>query len=149
MADWPSLPYRDWQPTKDTLHRYAQIVGKVRMALVPFRNHWWHVTLYVSARGMTTGPMPYGEEDVEIEFDFIEQQLHIRTSEGKTAGFPLRDRTACAHFYGDLFRSLHELGVVVEIDPEPFDLGDSPLFPDDTVHQSYDADAVERWWRIL
>jgi len=146
---WPPLPYHDWQPTKETLHRYAQIVGKVRMSLVPFRNHWWHVTLYVSTRGVTTGPMPYGDLSVEIEFDFVDHRLRVLTSDGREAGFPLRDRTPCAQFYADLFRSLEEVGVHVTINPKPFDLPDSPPFPDDLQHDSYDAAAVARWWQIL
>ena len=146
---WPELPYDEWQPTKQTLHRYAQIVGKVRMALVPFRNHWWHVTLYVSARGLTTGPMPCGELTAEIEFDFIDHATRVRTSDGRESSFRLQDRLACAHFYSELFASLTDLGVDVEIRAEPFDLGDSPAFPDDTINDSYDADAVARWWAIL
>jgi len=146
---WPPLPYADWEPTKQTLHRFAQMVGKVRMSLVPFRNHWWHVTLYVSAHGVTTGPMPCGDLTAEIEFDFVDHRLHVRTSAGDSAGFPLRDRVPCAVFYADLMTALDEVGVRVAIDPRPFDLGDSPAFPDDTLHDSYDADAVERWWRIL
>jgi Family of unknown function (DUF5996) len=146
---WPELPYPDWKPTKETLHRYAQIVGKVRMALVPPRNHWWHVTLYVSARGLTTGPMPHGGLTVEIELDFVDHRAHVRTSDGTAVAFPLRDRLACAQFYGDLFAALHEAGVDVEIHARPFDLGDSPPFPQDTLHDSYDADAVERFWTIL
>ncbi len=147
---WPPLPYQDWQPTKQTLHRYVQMVGKVRMALMPFRNHWWHVTLYVSTRGLTTGPMPVGDgRTVEVEFDLIGHELRVRSSDGRAAGFPLRDRLACADFYRDLFAALREVGVEVEIHPEPFDLGDSPAFPDDTEHDSYDADAVERWWTVL
>jgi Family of unknown function (DUF5996) len=146
---WPPLPYEAWTPTKQTVHRYAQMVGKLRMSLVPFRNHWWHVTLYVSARGLTTGPMPYGDLTVEVEFDFVDHRLGIRTSEGRTAGFPLRDRLSCASFYGDLFAALRGVGVEATIRPEPFDLGDSPAFPQDTENDSYDPDAVERWWRIL
>ena len=147
---WPPLPYQDWQPTKQTLHRYVQMVGKVRMALVPARNHWWHVTLYVSTRGLTTGPMPLeGARTAEVEFDFVDHELRVRSSDGRTAGFALRDRLACAHFYRDLFQALGEVGVEVEIHPEPYDLGESPAFPDDTAHDSYDADAVERWWTIL
>jgi len=145
---WPALPYADWEPTKQTLHRYAQIVGKVRMALVPFRNHWWHVTLYVSARGLTTGPMPYGDETVEIEFDFLAHRLQVRSSDGREAGFALRDRLPCAQFYEDLFAALREVGVEVEILAKPYDL-DGPAFPDDTTHESYDADAVERYWHVL
>jgi hypothetical protein len=146
---WPALPYAEWEPTKQTLHRYAQIVGKVRMALVPPLNHWWHVTLYVSARGLTTGPMPSGDRTVEIALDFVDHRLVVRASDGRTAGFALSERPACAHFYADLFTALADLDVSAEIDPRPFDLGDSPAFPNDTVHDSYDADAVERFWAIL
>ena len=89
MTDlWPPLPYEEWEPTKQTLHRFAQIVGKVRMSLVPFRNHWWHVTLYVSAHGVTTGPMPYGDMTAEIEFDFVDHHLHVRTSRGSIGARP-------------------------------------------------------------
>lgn len=146
---WPPLPYEAWEPTKQALHRYAQIVGKVRMSLVPFRNHWWHVTLFVSAHGLTTGPMPYEGLTAEIEIDVVEHRLSVRTSEGRSAGFPLRDRLACARFYEDLFAALERVGVRTSIDPRPFDLGDSPAFPEDTIHDRYDADAVERFWTIL
>jgi hypothetical protein len=146
---WPELPYVDWLATKETVHRYVQIVGKLRMSLVPFRNHWWHVTLYPSVTGLTTGPMPYGGVAVEVEFDFVEHRLNARTSEGLVAGFALRDGLSIAAFYEQLFLSLREVGVEPTIRAEPFDLGDSPPFPDDTAHHSYDADAVERWWRVL
>jgi hypothetical protein len=146
---WPALPYAEWEPTKQTLHRYAQIVGKLRMSLVPPLNHWWHVTLYVSARGLTTGPMPSGDRTVEVELDFIDHRVHVRASDGRTAVFPLRDRLACARFYADLFAALRDVGVDAQIDARPFDLGDSPPFPDDTLHDSYDADAVGRLWTIL
>jgi Family of unknown function (DUF5996) len=146
---WPPLPYEDWKPTKETLHRYTQMVGKLRMSLMPFRNHWWHVTLYVSARGLTTGPMPYGDVTVEVEFDFVDHHLHVRTSEGRVASIGLRDGLSCAGFYSDLFATLREVGVEATIRPQPFDLGDSPAFPDDDQNDSYDADAVERWWRVL
>jgi hypothetical protein len=146
---WPALPYADWEPTKQTLHRYAQIVGKLRMTLVPPLNHWWHVTLYVSARGLATGPMPYGEETVEVELDFVDHAVHVRSSDGRAAAFPLRDRLACARFYADLFAALRDVGVEASINVQPFDLGDSPPFPDDTLHDSYDAGAVERFWAIL
>jgi hypothetical protein len=146
---WPDLPYDAWRPTRDTLHRYVQMVGKVRMALVPFRSHWWHATLYVSVRGLTTGPMPHGGRTAEIELDLVDHGLRVRTSDGRAAGFALRDRLPCARFYRDLFGCLHEVGVDVDIVPRPFDLGEGPAFPDDTLHDRYDADAVERWWRIL
>jgi hypothetical protein len=146
---WPALPLDDWRATKETLHRYAQIVGKVRMSLVPFRNHWWHVTLYVSTRGLTTGPMPYRGSSVEIELDFVDHTVHVRTSEGRAESFVLRDGLSCARFYGALFAALRRAGVEVEIRAEPFDLGDSPPFPEDTEHESYDTEAVARWWQIL
>lgn len=149
MTAWPELPYDEWEPTKQTLHRYAQMVGKVRMALVPFRNHWWHATLYVSARGLTTGPMAAGDVTAEVELDFVDHALRVRTSAGRSAGFALRDRFACSRFYEDLFTALGDVGVGARIRPEPFDLGDSPAFPDDTDHDRYDADAVARWWHIL
>jgi hypothetical protein len=148
-AVWPALPYEEWRPTQQTLHRFAQMVGKVRMTLVPFRNHWWHVTLAVSAHGLTTGPMPYGDLTAEIEIDVVDHRLRVRTSEGRTAGFALRDRLPCARFYADLSAALRDVGVAVHVPTTPFDLGDSPEFPDDTDHDSYDADAVERFWRVL
>ncbi len=144
---WPPLPYADWEPTKQTLHRYTQMVGKVRMALVPPLNHWWHVTLYVTARGLATGPMPAGDRTAEIELDFVDHALKLRTSDGRRAGFALG--CSCASFYEQLFAALDELGVEVEILAEPFDLGDSPPFADDTTHDAYDPEAVERFWHVL
>ena len=146
---WPPLPYDAWEPTKQTLHRYTQMVGKIRMALAPFRNHWWHATLHVSPRGLTTAPMPYGDTTVGIDFDFVHHRLDVHNSDGRTAGFALRDGLACAGFYAELFNAVGAVGVDVQIDARPFDLGDSPAFPDDHAHASYDADAVRRWWDVL
>jgi Family of unknown function (DUF5996) len=149
LPAWPELPYEAWKPTKETLHRYFQIVGKTRMALTPARNHWWHVTLYVTERGATTGPMPYGERDVAVDFDFLEHRLQVRSSDGGAADFPLSHRPACADFFIDFFDALNKVGVNVDIHPEAFDLGNSPALDRDRVNASYDADAVERYWRIL
>jgi hypothetical protein len=146
---WPPLPYGPWEPTKETLHRYAQIIGKIRMALAPFRNHWWHVTLRPSIRGLTTGPMPHGDREVEIGLDLLNHQLLVVTSDGQHRELALGLRPACADFYVDLIAILRELGVEVNIHPKPFDLGDSPAFAEDTIHDSYDADAVTRYWRVL
>ncbi len=148
---WPALPYEEWRPTKETLHRFTQMVGKVRMALVPPRNHWWHVTLLLDTRGITTGPMPTPEGDayVEIAFDLVDHRLVVSRSDGRVAGFALRDRLPCADVYRDLMGALGEVGVAVEIDPRPYDLGDSPAFPDDRIHDAYDADAVARWWAVM
>ena len=146
---WPELPYADWKPTKQTLHRYAQIVGKVRMALVPFRNHWWHVTLYVDTRGLTTGPMPAGDgRSVEIAFDLVDHRLVVSTSDGGTGSFELADGLACMDFYSQLFATLGELGIDVEIDPAPFDL-EGPLLSEDRDHDAYDPEAVARYWTVL
>lgn len=149
LESWPSLLYTDWEPTKQTLHRYAQIVGKIRMSLVPFRNHWWHVTLLPDIRGLSTGPMPYGDREAEIAFDLLGHRLRISTSDGQERVLELGHPAPCADFYHGLFAALRELGVEVDIRAEPFDLGDSPGFAQDTIHASYDADAVTRFWRVL
>lgn len=146
---WPELPYEDWRPTKETLHRYAQIVGKIRMALTPPRNHWWHVTLRVSALGLTTGPMPYGGDAVEIEFDLVHQTMRFRRSDGREARFGLRGPLPVAHFHTQALAALKAIGVEAGIDARPFGLGESPAFADDAEHFEYDAEAVERWWTVL
>jgi uncharacterized protein DUF5996 len=146
---WPSLPYEEWRATKENLHRFTQVLGKLRMSRVPFRNHWWHVTLAPSARGLTTGPVPFGELTADAELDFVEHRLRIRTSEGADTGFALHDGLSTAAFYSSLGAVLAEAGVDAELDPRPFDLGDSPAFPDDEAHRAYDADAVNRFWTIL
>src|SRR4051812_34246576 len=125
------------------------MVGKLRMSLVPFRNHWWHVSLYVSTHGLTTGPMPAGNQTVEVELDFVEHRVRVRTSRGGEAGFALRDRLPCARFLHDLTAALREVGVDAVPGREPFDLGDSPPFAEDLEHDSYDADAVARFFDIL
>ncbi len=146
---WPALPYEDWLGTKQTLHRYTQIIGKIRMALVPFRNHWWHVTLLPHTRGLTTGPMPDGARDVEILFDLFSHELVLTTSDGGERRIALGHRPACADFFHDTFAALGELGVQVDIHGQPFDLGDSLPFAEDRDHDQYDADAVSRFWRVL
>ncbi|HEX2178493.1 MAG TPA: DUF5996 family protein [Actinomycetota bacterium] len=146
---WPPLPLAEWMGTRQTLHRYTQIVGKVRMALVPFRNHWWHVTLYVDTRGLTTGPMPLPDgRSLEIAFDFVEHRLVTTTSDGDLRSFDLRHGLACGDFYGQLFGILEALGVEVEIYPAPYDLG-GPLLSEDREHDAYDAEAVVRYWTVL
>ena len=146
---WPPLPFEEWRPTKDTLHRWCQIVGKVRMTLTPPLNHWWHVTLRVSARGVTTGPMPCAPGLVEIELDLVAHRAVVRTSEGATRDFALHDGLSVAAFHERLFAALAAVGVHCVIQPTPFDLPDATPFPDDEEHRSYDADAVGRWWAVL
>ena len=123
MAAWPSLPVQDWVPTRQTLHRYCQVVGKVRMALTPFRNHWWHVTLRVDTRGLSTGRMPLPDgRSAEIAFDFVDHRLTLDPSDGRRTSFPLADGLACGTFYGHLFEELAAAGVDVSINPKPFAL---------------------------
>ena len=147
---WPALPYADWRPTKETLHRFAQIVGKVRMALVPSAEP------LVARDAVRLGPRADDRADAvrrHLGGDRVRLRrppVVVRTSDGRgPRGFALRDRVACARFYADLFAALQDVGVDVEILALPYDLGDSPPFADDRLHDSYDADAVERYWRIL
>jgi hypothetical protein len=149
MSQLPPLSYDEWNETRATLRLFIQIVGKIRLALAPPKNHWWHVPLYVTSRGLTTGPMPSGAERLEIDFDFLEHALVVRTSRGEVERVPLRDGLTVAAFYEQLFELLRRLGIDLEIlarsygDPEPVS------FPEDQAHAAYDADAVERFWRIL
>lgn len=146
---WPPLPLEGWRDTKETVHRYCQIVGKVRMALMPPRNHWWHVTLSVGARGVTTGPVPYGGGLAEVALDLVAHRVVVTTSAGATREFALHDGLTVAAFHERLFAALDAVGVQCTILPTPFDLGGSPPFPDDTAHHAYDAEAVGRWWEVL
>jgi len=145
---WPRLYLDDWSATQTTLHRWTQIVGKTRLALSPMQNHWWHVALYVTARGLTTSPIPTGRAAFEAEFDFFDHTLLIRTSEGETGIVPLVPRTV-ADFYADYMSVLRSLGIDVRVRPVPSEMSDTIPFPDDQVHASYDGDAVQRCWQIL
>jgi hypothetical protein len=145
---FPSLSLEEWEDTKRTLHRFTQIVGKIRLASMPPMNHWWHVTLYVTTRGLTTGPMPYDDQTFAIDFDFIAHRLVITTSAGAVEGFPL-DGLSVAKFYESLFSTLSPLGIEVDILAKPFDLIPAEPFLTDEIHASYDREYVSRWWRIL
>ena len=149
MNQLPQLQVDDWEGTKNTLHLFMQIVGKLRLTLFPKQNHWWHVPLYVSCRGITTRSIPYGDILFDITFDFIEHRLVISCSTGKTRSYPLVGQSV-ASFYANLFSNLKELGVEVSIKAEPYDVPFSTLpFAEDTEHASYDADAVSQYWHIL
>jgi len=145
---WPALPLDEWKETYATLHRWSQIVGKVRLARMPWINHSWHVTLYVTPRGLTTSPIPYGPKSFQIDFDFIDHQLPIRTSDGTVRSLALRPRSV-ADFYRELMATLRELGVEVAISPVPNEIEDATPFGEDTRHASYDGDAANRCWRVL
>jgi len=145
---WPDLKWAEWSATADTLHMWTQIVGKTRLALSPLQAHWWNVPLYVSARGLSTAAMPYGEEMLETEFDFVSHDLRYRLSSGAMLSTPLRAQSV-AEFYSEYRRSLAALGVVVKIDTLPCELKAPIRFEDDTQHATYDAEAAHRFWRVL
>jgi hypothetical protein len=145
---WPSLVWDEWAATADTLHMWTQIVGKTRLALTPLQNHWWNVPLYVTARGLGTSAMPYGDDVLDIEFDFVAHELHLRLGSGQTRAMKLQPRTV-ADFYKEYLECLAALGVVVKIDPMPCELAHPIRFDLDTEHKSYDAEYVERFWRVL
>ena len=148
MNLWPALPLDEWLPTYATLHRWTQIVGKTRLALAPFENHWWNATLYVTARGLHTSPMPYRDGVVDIEFDFLSDALLARTNGGETRSVALENKSV-ADFYREYRAMLAELGVQVRITPTPNEIADATPFTSDRTHATYDADAARRCWRAL
>lgn len=148
VTAWPDLPFDDWRETQETLHRWTQIVGKVKLELTPFLNEWWNVALSVTPRGLTSGPIPYGNGAFEIAFDFIDHNLSIQTSDGRTRFLPLIPRSV-ADFYAEFFATLQALNIDVKINPIPVEIVDAVSFELDRTHASYDADMVNRWWRIL
>jgi hypothetical protein len=148
MEPWPSLPLAAWRDTYATLHRWTQVVGKVRLVLTPWVNHSWHVTLYVTARGLTTSPIPYGTRTFEIHFDFVDHSLRIETSDGAVRRLPLRAQSV-ADFHVALLGALHELGLDVHIHELPNELPDATPLDADHVHASYDPEYANRFWRIL
>jgi hypothetical protein len=145
----PELHLDDWRATKDTLHLYSQIVGKIRLATAPPRNHWWHVPLYVDVRGLTTRRMHHRGTTFEIRFDFVDHLLVAATADGRREAFALRDGLSVADFDRQLHALLAELGVDVAIKAEPFGVPVTTPFAADFEHASWDRDAVERCGRIL
>jgi len=145
---WPLLPLKQWEETRDTLHMWTQIVGKIRLATMPRINHWWEVPLHVNARGLTTSPMPYGDGVFEIQFDFIDHKLTIQTSEGATKTIPLAPRTV-ADFYSELMSTLQSIGIGTKIWPMPVEIPNPIRFDQDRVHAAYDPAYAHRFWRIL
>ncbi|HEV7393929.1 MAG TPA: DUF5996 family protein [Burkholderiales bacterium] len=145
---WPELPLEAWSETYTTLHMFTQIVGKVRLAQTPWTNHSWHVTLYVTARGLTTSPIPYDSRTFQIDFDFIDHELRLRSSDGGAAAFALQPQPVAA-FYARLMDKMAKLGVHVSIHMKPNEVADAIPFDRDEVHRAYDSDYVNRFWRIL
>ena len=147
-ADWPPLPYAEWADTRATLHLWTQIVGKIRMARTPWLNHSWHVALYVTARGLTTGPIPAGARTFEMEFDFLDHMLWVRACDGHVRQVALRP-VSVAEFYADVQIALKELSLDTPINPMPCEIADCVPFDADTAHKAYDAGAAQRFFRAL
>ncbi len=147
-TDWPPLPYSEWGDTCATLHMWTQIIGKIRMQQSPWINHSWHVPLYLTSRGLTTSPIPHGNRTFDIQFDFIDHRLPIRTSDGQVRSVELRPQTV-AEFYSSVFSALRDLDLQVSIRPVPNEV-ESPIpFPEDREHAAYDPEYAQRFWRAL
>ena len=145
---WPSLPLEAWSDTYATLHRWLQIVGKVRLAQSPWINHSWHVTLYVTPTGLTTATIPYDDRTFQIDIDFVDHRLIIRDSDGRTGGFALEPRSV-AWFYARFMKELAGLDLRVRVYPRPCELPDNVRFYQDETHCAYDPIYANRFWRIL
>jgi hypothetical protein len=148
MGEWPELPYAAWKDTRDTLHLWTQIVGKIRLVQTPWLNHSWHVALYVKARGLTTSPIPYRGRAVQIDFDFVDHVLWVRTSDGNFRQLLLRPMSV-AQFYTELFDAMAELGLDVRITTMPCEIANPTPFDQDHRHVAYDRDYAGRFWRVL
>lgn len=147
-AAWPALPLASWADSYATLHMLTQIVGKTRLGLAPMQNHWWQIALYVTERGLTTSSMPCGDKVATVAFDFIDHNVTVRTSAGETRAIPLVQRSV-SEFYVEYLDVLKALGINARIRGVPVEVEIAIPFADDTQHASYDAEAVNRWWRIM
>jgi uncharacterized protein DUF5996 len=145
---WPSLPLEAWSETYATLHRWLQIVGKIRLTQSPWVNHSWHVTLYVTATGLTTSAIPYGDRAFQIDFDLMHHQLALRSSDGRVGSVALEAQSV-ASFYARLMEQLVRLELPVKIYPKPCELADATRFDEDAAHCTYDREYANRFWRIL
>ena len=145
---WPSLPLDEWRDTYATLHLWMQIVGKVRLTQSPWTNHSWHVTLYPTATGLTTSFIPYGTRVFQIDFDFLDHRLLVRSNDGRSGGFALEPQSV-ARFYGRLMETLAGLDLAVRIDRQPNEILNAIRFDQDEIHCAYDAEYVRRFWRVL
>jgi Family of unknown function (DUF5996) len=145
---WPRLNLAEWNDTYGALHRRAQIIGKTRLRQAPFQNHWWHVVLYVTSRGLGTSPIPYRGGEYEIDLDFLDHQLVVRTSEGDRGSLPLLPEPI-ADFYRAYMTLLRSMGIDAHIYPVPSEMADTLRFDQDREHAAYDPDAAQRCWRAL
>jgi len=145
---WPALPFAEWKDTAITLHTWTQIVGKIRLTLTPWTNHSWHVTLYVTSRGLTTSPIPHGVCTFEIQFDFINHQLLVDKSDGARRKLELKPQSV-ADFYRTLMRTLEDLDLPVTINTMPNEIENPVPLDQDEEHHSYDPEYANRFWRVL
>ncbi|HEU5248030.1 MAG TPA: DUF5996 family protein [Candidatus Udaeobacter sp.] len=145
---WPPLPFAEWKDTATTLHMWTQIVGKIRLTLSPWTNHSWHVTLYVTSRGLTTSPIPHGSDTFEIQFDFIDHQLLIDKSDGARRTIQLKPQSV-VEFYRIVMKTLSDLKLPVTINTTPNEIENPIPFDQDEEHRSYDREYANRFWRVL
>ncbi len=145
---WPALAFAEWKDTAATLHMWTQIVGKIRLMLSPWTNHSWHVTLYVTSRGLTTSPIPHGTSTFEIRFDFIDHELRIIKSDGAARVLKLRPQPV-AKFYREVMNALDEMELPVVINTTPNEIQEAIPFDQDEQHRSYDREYANRFWRVL
>lgn len=148
MHSWPKLRWSDWSDTARTLHMWTQVVGKIRMQYAPPVNHWWHVTLYVTTRGLGTSAIPCGLRSFSIDFDFVNHRLDVAASDGQSAGFKLEPMTVAA-FYQRTKETIESLGIDVSINTKPSEVENPIPFEKDEEHCSYDADAAHNFWHAL
>jgi hypothetical protein len=148
MTAWPDQPYAAWKNSCATLQLWTQIIGKIRLAQTPWVNHSWHVPLYVTVTGLTTSPIPYGDRAFQIDFDFVDHVLWLKSDDGHFRQILLRPMPV-AEFHGLVFEELGQLGIAVTIDNMPNEIADAIPFPEDNMHHAYDRDAAHRFWRIL
>ncbi|MFF5289802.1 DUF5996 family protein [Paractinoplanes globisporus] len=147
-GEWPRLRVADWTDTRDTLHMWTQIVGKVRMAHAPAVNHWWHVTLYPTARGLGTSAIPYGNGAFDLEFDFVDHFLVIRMTDGRRREIALEPKPVAA-FYGETMAALAGLGIETRIHAVPNEVEAAIPFAEDQRHHAYDGESARLFWRQL
>lgn len=145
---WQPLPYEAWKGTYNTLHMWMQIGGKIKLELCPFENHWWHITYYTSARGMTSGRIPYGNASFEIDFDFIGHKMYLRKSDGQVSFIDLVP-CAVSDYYKMFMDALKQIGIDVNINTMPQEVPNPVPFQDDVKNCFYDKEYVEKWWRIM
>jgi Family of unknown function (DUF5996) len=147
-SPWPDLPLSAWSETCDTLHRWTQVVGKVRLGLTPLVNHWWNVTLYLTSRGLTTSSIPYGSRTFDVVFDFVDHQLRIETNEGNVETLPLMPMSV-RDFYFEVVSRLRRLEIDVHIWTMPSEIENAVPFEQDRTHAQYDPVYAQRFWRAL